>query len=93
MDDFTSFLWMLLAFVAFGCAAALVVSLTGCSLEQAREKYRTEISADCCKPGDAGDSGDASCEWQPITYFFTKHLERFASDARACRDVGLEPYR
>lgn len=48
----------------------------------------TERIADCCAPGDAGEP----CEWTTTRYDVPRWATPLASDAHACRDVGLEPY-
>jgi hypothetical protein len=78
-------------------AAALL--LAGCPTSAAFEE-RT-LTADCCELEDAGtDTGDAAltadagagCRWVPIRYHVPRVTEQWASDARACRGAGLEPY-
>ena len=51
------------------------------------------LAADCCEPPDEWDEPDSGCDWVPVRYTVTPALAKsFASDAKACRDKGLEPY-
>lgn len=68
-------------------ALALAALLAGCPASLRSDVMR----ADCCEPSDAG--ADAGCEWVPFNYTVPALTEDLASDDRACRGAGLEPYR
>ena len=65
--------------------AALAVMLAGCLSVPGGDAER---EADCCRPVD-----DAGCDWVPVTYEVPRLTEAFDNPDRACRELGLEPYR
>jgi hypothetical protein len=63
-------------------AAALL--LTACPAAPTLDTGRT---ADCCASEDGGP-----CEWMLVRYEAHRYAGPLASDADACRELGLEPY-